>query len=174
MEDNLKNNKNDNFSYSTTIKGASNGVQGQISENYESNEEKRFSRLITRTEEHHFDSAYRVRRYPQTGEFVWYDARDGWRHKVARVLEYGERTMDFTLSIQEEIFISQKETDAIQLDIQNISTDTSAGIANTESLQSILGKFHHRELIAHVEFYGEDDIKKEGKVKSFLRKIFKS
>lgn len=172
--DELRRDKNKKDTSSSTLKGNHNGVEIQASENYEIEEERNFKQLIKRIEEHHFNPENRVRRLPQQGEYAWFDWKEKWRRKATRVIEHNELTMDFTLSIQEEIFVSQKETDAIQLDIQNISADTSAGIANTESLQSILGKFHHRELIAHVEFYGEDDIKKEGKVKSFLRNIFKS
>lgn len=173
-KDETRKSKNDNFSSSTTLKGTINNITMQTSESYESNEEKRFSRLVNSIEQHQFDSANRIRRYPNAGEYAWYDAKESWRRKVARVMEQGERTMDFTLSIQEELFISQKEADAIQTDIQSISTNSSIGITNSENSQSALEKFHSRELIAHVEFYGEDDIKKEGKVESFFRKIFNS
>lgn len=161
VKDESLNNNNEKFSSTTTFKGAFSDVNLQGSEDYERSEEKRFHQLFKKIEHHHFNSVNRVRRYPNTGEFAWYDARERWRRKVARVLEYGELTMDFTLSIQEEMFMSQSETDAIQIDIQRISSKTSAEITNTEKTQSIFGKNHHRELIAHVEFYGEEEIKSE-------------
>lgn len=167
--DELKDDKSQKDTSSTILKGNHKGIEVQASENYENEEERNFKRLIKSMEEHHFDSEGRVRRLPQQGEYAWFEK---WRRKASRVIEHNERTMDFTLSIQEELFISQKEMDAIQVDIKNLATSSSASLSNTETSQETYKRFHRRELIAHVEFYSESEIKKEGHVKSFFRKVF--
>ena len=167
--DELKDDKSQKDTSSTILKGNHKGIEVQASENYENEEERNFKRLIKSMEEHHFDSEGRVRRLPQQGEYAWFEK---WRRKASRVIEYNERTMDFTLSIQEELFISQKEMDAIQVDIKNLATSSSASLFNTETSQETYKRFHRRELIAYVEFYSESEIKKEGQVKSFFRKVF--
>lgn len=170
--DELSDDKSRKDTSSTTLRGNHNGIEAQVSENYESEEERNYKRLIKRMEEHHFDSKNRVRRLPQQGEYAWFDAKEKWQRKAGRVIEHNELTMDFTLSIQEELFISQKEMDAIQGDIKNLTTSSSASLTNTETSQKTDKRFHSRELIAHVEFYSESEIQKEGKVKSFFRKVF--
>ena len=170
--DELSDDKSRKDTSSTTLKGNHNGIEAQVSENYESEEERNYKRLIKRMEEHHFDSKNRVRRLPQQGEYAWFDAKEKWQRKASRVIDHNELTMDFTLSIQEELFISQKEMDAIQVDIKNLTTSSSAGLTNTETSQKTDKRFHSRELIAHVEFYSESEIQKEGKVKSFFRNVF--